>query len=109
MVTMVLLKLSGLTTEHHDMRRVTSLGPCNGRRQFEHLQEAALREAIWKLGGSTRRLEAAFGGGRRGLLTFEDFTKGLRAIGLWLEDLQGCGFKDEAAAFRQLDCSGCPT
>eukprot|EP00435_Cladocopium_sp_Y103_P024859 s2735_g6.t1 len=56
---------SGVTEFQTDMARL------------EQLQEAALREVIWTLGGSTRRLEAAFGGAR-GILGFEDFVRGLR-------------------------------
>ncbi|CAJ1350784.1 unnamed protein product [Effrenium voratum] len=71
----------------------------------DSLREAALKEVIWRLGGSTRRLESAFTGERRGLLSLSDFIHGLHVIGLQDEDLQGLGCNDSADAFALLDRS----
>ncbi|CAE7481451.1 unnamed protein product [Symbiodinium natans] len=69
------------------------------------LREAALREVIWRLGGSARRLERAFSGPRRGLVSPADFEQGLRQLGLSATDLQGLGYADSRHAFSSLDHS----
>eukprot|EP00439_Symbiodinium_sp_Y106_P044061 s3557_g5.t1 len=53
------------------------------------LQEAALREVIWRLGGSARRLERAFAGPRRGLVSRRDFEHGLSECPIEESELAG--------------------
>ncbi|CAE7897195.1 unnamed protein product [Symbiodinium sp. KB8] len=76
---------------------------CWGPFQIQMAGRRSAHPVIWRLGGSARRLERAFAGPRRGLVSRRDFEHGLSELGISADDLEGLGYVDSHHAFSSLD------